>query len=175
MNWTFDTPFSKKMEEWRSMKHKGEHTFKCIESYTNNKKITHCTYLFLELRGLLTRAHVSEMFFNSEMETEVRAKSHRLQWTWICNGDRESFMNKIIDDEAALYNHSQTPDCVEKGYIIIIIFIHFNIFFQHLLILSMHQSFVIFSPLQTHECRLWEMLEYRWELEAVFYTLYVPS
>ena len=70
-------------------------------------------------------------FFNSEMETEVCAKSHRLQWTWICNGDRESFMNKIIDDEAALYNHSQTPDCVEKGYIIIIIFIHSNIFFQH--------------------------------------------
>ena len=56
------------MEEWRSMKHKGEHTFKCIESYTNNKKITHCTYLFLELPGMLTRAHVSEMFFNSEME-----------------------------------------------------------------------------------------------------------
>ena len=55
------------------------------------------------------------------METEVRAKSHCLQWTWICNGDHENFMNKIIDEEAALYNHSQTPDCVEKGVGFIII------------------------------------------------------
>ena len=99
------------------MKHKGEHTFKCIESYTNNKKNTHCTEFFLELPGMLN-THVSEMFFNSEMETEVRAKSHCLPWTWICNDDHESFMNKIIDEEASLYSHSQTPDCVEKGYII---------------------------------------------------------
>ena len=65
---------------------------------------------------MFTRAHVSDMFYNAEMEMEIRDRPQRIQWLWKNDCDREEFMIKVIEEAASsTYTHLPAPECPQKG------------------------------------------------------------
>ena len=65
---------------------------------------------------MFTRAHVSDMFYNAELEAEIWERPQRIQWVWKNDCDCENFMIKVIEEAASsAYTHLPAPECTQKG------------------------------------------------------------
>ncbi len=68
-------------------------------------------------RGEITRKHISDMYFNAEMEAEMRV-TRKLGWKFHMDSDRELFFELLeIERVSRLYQHTPSPLCSEKGTI----------------------------------------------------------
>ena len=66
-------------------------------------------------RGEITRKHISDMFFNAELETELR-ETDRLEWRFRVDADREHFFELMESERVQqAYHHTPSTACPEKG------------------------------------------------------------
>ena len=68
----------------------------------------------------LPRQHVSNMYYNGEVEAEMRDHMYpeRMSWVFTKDADREIFMEKIYDERTkTMYAHNPSPLCPQKGII----------------------------------------------------------
>ena len=74
-------------------------------------------FIFLALPEL-TRKQVADMFYNAELEYELRepTKPHRMKWSFKADAQRDEYIKKITDEAASsVYHHQQADKCTEKG------------------------------------------------------------
>ena len=112
----------------------------------------------------LTRKHVAEMFYNGELEKEIRSPvaPERLSWAFKLDCDREMFMQKLEEERAqTVYTHSPSEECLQKGIVIMLIEDYIN---TGLLTLLPYRVF-----------RVFEVLCNGWQLETYIPPLHVPS
>ena len=64
----------------------------------------------------LTRKHISDMYFNEELELEIRNpdQPRRMAWNFTKNSDREVHVEKIV---AEYLQHiiTMSPSCISRG------------------------------------------------------------
>uniref|UniRef100_A0A1X7UKL4 CxC5 like cysteine cluster associated with KDZ domain-containing protein n=1 Tax=Amphimedon queenslandica TaxID=400682 RepID=A0A1X7UKL4_AMPQE len=63
----------------------------------------------------LTRVHVSDMFFNGELEEEHRSNTS-FEWTKLRKQDREDRLKEVVENMVGIsYPHVPTKECTEKA------------------------------------------------------------
>ena len=74
------------------------------------------TYAEIKFYTQLTRKHVSNAFFNSEMESELGERNLKEQTFFKSDKDMNEVMTRIGSDRVAKpYSHVQSSSCGEKG------------------------------------------------------------
>lgn len=64
----------------------------------------------------LTRKHVSDMFYNAELEHEIRKCQDGLEWAFVRDGDREKYLEKVIKEtNKKRYHHTPVEGCAKRG------------------------------------------------------------
>ena len=64
----------------------------------------------------LTRKHVSDMFYNAELECEIRKCQDRHDWAFIKDGDREKYLEKVVQEtNQKRYQHNPANGCTDRG------------------------------------------------------------
>ena len=65
----------------------------------------------------MTRKHISELFFNAEIECEARSSNgNLLKWKFKKDNDIETFMEEVVNESSlCLYQHVQSEQCPEIG------------------------------------------------------------
>ena len=74
-------------------------------------------FLFLALPEL-TRKQVADMFYNAELEYEMRepTKPHQMKWSFKTDAQRDEYIKEITDEAASsVYHHQQADKCTVKG------------------------------------------------------------
>ncbi len=66
-------------------------------------------------RGEITRKHISDMYFNAELEAEVR-DTGKIWWKFHVDSDRELLFELLETERVCqLYQHTPSRLCPEKG------------------------------------------------------------
>lgn len=64
----------------------------------------------------LTRKHVADMYYAGELEKEVRAFPHRLNWSFKITDDREEYIKMVVKEiRDKCYKHMPAEICSERG------------------------------------------------------------
>jgi hypothetical protein len=64
------------------------------------------------------RKHISDMFFQAELEDEMRRPTceDRLDWTFFMDGDREKYLEMVLSESSQQrYHHTPVSGCKERG------------------------------------------------------------
>lgn len=68
-----------------------------------------------------TRKHVSDMYYNAELENEIRQKTERIEWKFKRDEDRESHLATVLSlQKDKTYQHIPSDGCKERGKMIIL-------------------------------------------------------
>ena len=64
----------------------------------------------------LGRKHVSDMFYEGELEKEIRSRAKDQEWKFKTNEDAEKYIVMIEEERSStLYSHNPSPTCTQKG------------------------------------------------------------
>ena len=73
---------------------------------------------YIDLSYELTRVHVSDMFYNAELEDEHYTNHDNFRWTRTKKQDREDKLKEIIENGiGASYHHNPHKECAAKGIV----------------------------------------------------------
>ena len=71
---------------------------------------------YIGLSYELTRVHVSDMFYNAELEDEHYTNHDNFRWTRTKKQDREDKLKEIMENGiGASYHHNPHKECAAKG------------------------------------------------------------
>ena len=82
----------------------------------------------------LGRKHVSDMFYEGELEKEICSRTKDQEWKFKAKEDAEKYMVMIEEERSStLYSHNPSSTCTPKG-------VHYNLLLKCSIYIYSHRS-----------------------------------